>query len=289
MALKINNQNVDEVYSPIIEEALFADSVLLPGKTYTDKWKVVGSKIYIHKQTKGTVTAAAPGTDFSSVGTAGSLVEINANQNFQKDRKIYDVQANSVSFDLAANEYTLTMKEIKEGRERVALAQMALGATDASDTTALTSTNIKSKFLGLRKTVRKAKARADFAIVSPDVYTLILGDTTNYVPNHNEAIMATGAVGKYYGIPIYESNALDTEDLSWNGTDNTYDLTAIDIIMGQNDAFAIFDNLVAARLIPSENFVGLRAQVEINSGFKVVNDDKIVAKFNGTYETVVEE
>lgn len=288
MSIKINDQFVDEAYSPIIEKALFSDSVLMPGKTYTSKWVEVAGKIFVHKQVKGSVTAGAPGRDFSGTGTETTLVEILADQNFMKERKIYQVQMNSLKFDTAASNYELTAREISEGRERVALAKMALGSTDASDTTALSSSNIKTKFLGLRKDLRKKKARVDFAIVSPEVYTLILGDTTNYVPNHNDAVMATGAVGKYYGVPIYESNALDNDALTFNGTDNTYDLTAIDIIMGQSDGFAIFDNLVATRLIEADDFVGLRAQVEMNSGFKVVNADKIITKFNGTFETVVE-
>jgi len=283
--IKINDQFVDEAFSPIIEEALFAESVFVPNKTYTPKYQEIAGKIYVHKQVKGAVTAGAPGRDFSGVKTETTLVEILADQNFMKERKMYQVEINSIKFDNAASNYTLTTKEIAEGRERVALAKMALGSTDAADTTALTSENIKSKFLGLRKAVRKNKARADFAIVSPDVYTLILGDTTNYTPIHNENLMANGMVGKYYGIPIFESNALDNETLGFNGTENTHDLTAIDIIMGQNDGFAIFDNLVAARLIPADDFVGLRAQVEMNSGFKVVNSDKLIAKFNDTFVT----
>jgi len=62
------------------------------------------------------------------------------------------------------------------------------------------------------------------------------------------------------------------------GTLKTVDLTGIDFIMYDYNAFSIVDNLEAIRLKDSENFIGSLAQVEINSGYRVTTSEKVVVK-----------
>lgn len=279
MGIKINNLNVDEAYSPIVEKALFEDTVLIPGVTYTDKYFENAGKIYIHKESKQSISAGAPGRDFVSTNVADTLVEIPVNQNFQSDKKIYNVQVAQVGYDVIASQVDLTGKEIGSARQKVGLVKMAKEATDLEDTTTITSLNVKKMFTKIRKELRDNGSRFDFAIVSTSVYAAILEDKANFAPSMNDEQLKSGIVGRYLGADILEGNALSGL-VKPHGDQTAYDLTLVDVIAGQNDAFAIVDQIDMLRAKDSENFNGVRVQAEANCGFKVVNPDKLIVKLH---------
>ena len=100
MAVLYGKQHVDEKYSSTIEPNLYSDTVLIPGVTYTDKYEIgPAGGIYVHKIDGGNkVTVGTPGRDFVDENAEDTLIAMIFNNNFQKSRKIYGVQANAVSF-----------------------------------------------------------------------------------------------------------------------------------------------------------------------------------------------
>lgn len=286
MAVIYNTQYVDEKYSAIVEPNLYADSVLQPGLTFTDKY-VTGAAggIFVHKLGAGSLLApTTPAGDFSSAVTQDSLIAIVLNNAFRKSEKIYGVTANSVAYDKAEAELSRVMREISAGWQVAGLAAMAHEATEQADITAITSENLKAKFLGMRKALKDKKANPNFAIVSTAVYEAYLtavGD--DYTPLRNDQITATARGGLFYGMPIIEANALNEETAKYYdyaGVLQTVDLTNVDIIMGDFEAFSIVTNLNTLRLVDTTDFVGALAQGEVNSGFRVTNADRILIKTN---------
>ena len=56
------------------------------------------------------------------------------------------------------------------------------------------------------------------------------------------------------------------------------DLDDVELVMYQYDTFHVVDNLSMMRIKDSELFTGVKAQNEINTGFRVTNADKVVVK-----------
>lgn len=280
-------QNVDEKYSKAIEPNLFSSTVLIPGVTYTDKYQIgPGGAIYVHKIDSGnSVEPGVPGRDFSDEAAKDALIPILLNNNYQKSRKIYGVQAAAVEFAMAEEYLADTLNVTKEGRQYSGIACMANEGTASADTSAITETNVVAQLIALRKAVKDNKGKANFALVSTAVYANLLKNV-GFAESYDSAI-ATAELLKRFGLTIMECNSFDTNSAKYydkTGTLKTVDLTGIDIIIGNFEATSIIDNMEMYRLIDSENFNGSKAQVEYNTGFTVTSPDQVIVK-----KTVIEE
>ena len=60
------------------------------------------------------------------------------------------------------------------------------------------------------------------------------------------------------------------------GVLTTASFSGVDFIMYNKEALSIVTNFDVARIIDSENFAGSKAQVEMNSGFKVTSAAQVV-------------
>ena len=287
MAVIYNTQYVDEKYSAIIEPNLYYDSVLIPGVTYTDKYEEQAGGIFIHKLgTGGFIAPTTPGSDFSHVQVADTLIQAVFNNNFKRSRKIYGVTASAVAYSKAEAELAEALNEVKTGWMMSGLVCLAAESTNAADLTALSTSNLEAKFLGLRETLRLAKAQPNFALVRPGVYTLLLqtaGD--NYRPVSNERILGQGMVGDWFGITCFEANGLSetvVKYYDYAGNLIDYDLSHVDIIMGDYQAFSVLNNFEVFRIIESFDFAGSYAQVEFNTAYRVTNSARIITKFNAS-------
>ena len=280
--IKYGTQHVDERYSSIFEPNLFTNAWLVPGATFTDKhMQGPAGGIYVHKlKDVAAVTPGTPGRDFSHVTTADDLIQIALNNNFQKSRKIYGVQAAAVSAALANENLATAIQEIREGREASALACLITEGTAGTNTTALTADNIKDEILKERAALSKAKGKANVILCSPDTYALILTVAgKEFTPSRNERIQLAGQVGEWYGFTIIECNAFASsaalEYYDYSGTKKTVataTLGTVDIIMYYSEALSVVDNLNAMRLLDNvADFVGTLAQVEVNTGFRLTN------------------
>ena len=282
MAVIYGEQYVDEKYSKAIEPNLYTDTVLIPGVTYTDKWQEgPAGGIYVHKLTTDAVAVGTPGSDFNDEAADDDLIPIILNNNFQKSRKIYGVQSASVAFNAGEEYLADALSAVRQGRQYSALACMAYEGTTYGDTTAVTKDNVVSYLTGMREAVKKAHGKANFALVSTDVYAKLLQIVG--IQSYADEAVRSGELLKRFGLNIIECNSFDTTQAKFydnGGTKRTVNLKQVDIIVGASDEFACIDNFNMYRLIDSENFAGSKAQVEINSGFHVMASSCIQVKKN---------
>lgn len=286
MSVIYNTQYVDEKYASIVEPNLYYDSVLQPGVTFTDKYTIgQAGGYFVHKLGAGSLLApTTPAGDFSGVVTADTLIQIILNNAFRKEEKIYGVTAASVSYDKAEAEFQRILKEAGQGWQASGVACMAHEASEYGDTTAISDSNLKDYWVAIRKYLKNKKANPNFGLVSTAVYESYLkavGD--EYTPLRNDAIMSNARGGMYFGMPIIECNLFNETAVTYydyTGTLITVNLAHIDIVMGDFEAMSILTNLNTMRVIDTESFVGVKAQVEMNSGFRVTNSDRIVVKTN---------
>ena len=278
---------VNENYSKILEPNLYGDAIMQPNQTFNNQYQgdAAAGLVKIYKTTRDSaVDPTTPAGDFSNESIANTLIDLRLNNSFRKSKKIYQVAANSVPYKLADETLSTAIKDIQEGWQYSALACLAYEGTDLADYTAITKDNIKSYVLTARKTLRNNHAKPNTVIASVAVYSSMLelagGD---YTPSKNENTLTTGRVGMWLGMTWYEGDLLDNEQATYYdhaGTLRVVDLTDVDFIMYDSTTFHIVDNLNAMRIKDAEGFVGSLAQVEINTGFRVSNAEKVVIKKN---------
>lgn len=276
------NQNVDEKYSSAIEPNLYSDTVLIPGVTYTEKYQTgPAGGIYVHKLDSGIeVEPGKPGRDFADEEAKDSLIPILFNNNFQKSRKIYGVQAAAVSFAMAEEYLADALNMTKQGRQYSALACMVNEGTASKDTEVVTEENAVDKLTALRKEIKNNKGKANFALVSTDIYAIYLAKLG--LAQVMDPAVVSGELMKRFGLTIIECNSFDKVAAKYYDKTNTLveniDLTKVDMIVGYNEAFSLLDNFEMYRLIDSENFSGSKAQVEYNTAMTVNSPSQLIVK-----------
>lgn len=274
MGIKYGTLNVDEKYSRLLEPNLFADSFLSPGVTYTDQYEEgAAGGIYVHKLNTAAVEPGTPGRDFSDEAVADTLIPILLNNNYQKSKKIYGVQAAAVSFPVADEALSLATAEVKEGRQLSALACLVQEGTADSDSTDITDAT--GAFLASREVITTAKGKSNVVLCHPEYFTMMLKEAGGkFTPVRNDRIAETGSIGTYMGHLFVECPQLAATQGKYydsTGTLKTVSFSKVQYIVYNYMTLSIIDNLEAMRIVDSENFVGSKAQVEMNTGFKVTN------------------
>ena len=278
---KYGNQYVDEQYLSAIEPNLYTDEVLIPGTTFsTDIVEGPAGGYYAHKLNDGNaVEPGTPGRDFSDEAAKDDLIQVSYNNNFQKSRKIYGVQAAAVKFNAGEEYLANALNVTKQGRRYSALACMAYEGTDYNDTTEITKSNVVSYITGMRQAIKDNHGQANFMLVSTSVYNIclqVLGLQTYADPAVRNAQLL-----ERFGLAIIECNSFDKSNAKYYdyaGNLRTVDLSTVDMICGYNEAFKLDDNFNMYRLIDSEMFAGSKAQVEYNTAMRVVSSAQIVVK-----------
>lgn len=282
MAIQYNSQYVDEKYLPILEPNLYTDTVIIPGVTYTDKY-VTGpaGQLFIHKINKGnSIAPGAPGRDFVDAAAGDTLIAIQLNNNFQKSTKIYGVQANAVAFNMGEAYMQESIEEVRESRQYSALACLVKEGTADTDTTAIaTGAAAVAKLIALRKAIKDNHGKANYAMVSTEVYALLLGELG--LREVYDPAIRTAEMMNRFGLRIMECNSFDlatAKYIDYTGTTQTVDLSDVELVVGYSEAFSIVPNLEAMRMKDSERFVGTLAQIEMNMGFRVTSPDQVIVK-----------
>lgn len=268
------NVFVDERYSPIFEENLFKDGVLIPNITYTTRWQgdAAAGAVKIQKITKGAVDKTGKGItsgfDLTDVG-ATTLLTLALDKPYSRSTAIFGVEVNSVSGDLAGEYLKQNVLEVQEAWTKDGMDALVTGATQYEGASAAeditTNAILKAKFIKVRTLLRATGARANTMVANSSVYGLMLTDGVNFIPATNETRNETGLVGKYYGVNVFEYMDLKDKD-----TNNTTEFVLYDY-----NAFAIATNLETIRIADgAPNIVGSFSQVAINSGFLLTNADR---------------
>ena len=283
MGMIYGSLNVDEKYSKIVEPNLYYDSVFVPGVTFTDEYEEgAAGAIYVHKLATSAAEPGTPGRDFSDEATADSLIPIVLNNNFQKSKKIYGVQAAAVSISLANEQLAIATSEIKEGWGQGAFACLVNEGTVADDTTAIADGGAVAAFLDARTEASEAKIKPDTLLCSPKFFSQLLDEAGDkFTPVKNDKIAATGAIGSYYGYNVVEGNGLSAASAKYydsTGTLRTVTLNDVDFILYNHRALSIINNVEVFRIVDSEMFNGSKAQGEMNTGYKVTNPAGVIVR-----------
>ena len=287
MAIKYGDMHVDEKYKPIILPNLFYRTWLVPGVTYQDVSTDASGAWYWHKLTStGAATPGTPGRDFTDEAAADTLVQATFNNNFQRSKKIYAVQASAVAIPVANEHLGLAINEIAEGKGLSGLACLITEGTASATTTAITTTNFSEMVLKERQAVVESKGTADIVLCSPAFFATMLGAAgSKYTPTTNEKLLAAaagGQVGNYLGMTWIEVNGFahknDVTYYDYSGVKKSVtaaNLALVDFIMYDHNAFGVGDNFTMARLRDSERFAGTLAQSEDNTAFRVLESGAV--------------
>lgn len=235
---------------------------------------------YAHKLDDGNaVEPGTPGRDFTDEAAKDELIQVSYNNNFQKSRKIYGVQAAAVGFNAGESYLANALNVTRQGRRYSALACMANEGTALSDTTATTEDNVVENIIAMRKAVKDNHGQANFLLASTEVYAAAL-KVLGLKSTDDPAIISAQLI-KRFGLDIIECNSFDNESAKYydySGSLKTVDLTDVEMICGYFEAFKLEDNFSVYRLIDSENFAGSKAQVEYNTAMRVVSPKQIIVK-----------
>lgn len=133
----------------------------------------------------------------------------------------------------------------------------------------------------MRTAARKKHVYPNVVFASVETFALMLKAAgKEYTPTTNDRILTSGQVGTWLNMLWIEADAIEgtAKYYDYTGTLKTIDLDDVELVMYQFDTFHVVDNLTMMRIINSENFTGVKAQNEINTGFRVTNADKVVVK-----------
>lgn len=272
MAIMYNNQGVDERYSDKLEANLYFASVLVPGVTCSDDY-VDGpaSGVYVTKPNLSAAEPGVPGRDF--VDQEEELLKISLGNNFQRSRKVYGAQVGSVSDDLRDQSLAAAQHDVQAGWAGAGIACLVNEGTADSSTTAPTAANAKELVVDARTKIIQQGAVPDVVVCAPSFYALILKTAgSEFLPVTNERVSATGNVGTYLGMTWVEAPSLAQASgkyYDYTDTLKTVDFSKVDFVVYPHEMLSAVTNFETARLVDSEEFMGVKAQVELNAGFRV--------------------
>lgn len=207
------------------------------------------------------------------------MLQVSYNNNFQKSRKIYGVQAAAVKFNSGEAYLANSLNVTKQGRRYSALACMVNEGTVSEDTAETTESNVVDKIVEMRKAVKDNHGQANFLLASTAVYAAAL-KALGLKSTEDQAIISAQLI-KRFGLNIIECNSFDKDSVKYydySGALKTVKLSDVEMICGYYEAFKLEDNFAVYRLIDSENFAGSKAQVEYNTAMRVVSPKQIIVK-----------
>ena len=276
MSVTYNSMNVDERYSDKLEANLYYASVLVPGATCDDSYLAgPAGQSYVYKLPTDTAIPGVPGQDFTDTEAGDDLMKITLNNNFQRSRKVYGVQVATISPELRDEALAAAQHEVQSGWAASGVACLVNEATASSDTTAPTVDTAKNMVVDVRTEIIENGGVPDVVLCAPGFYAMVLkaaGD--EFRPVENENMAATGNVGTYLGMTWVEAACMaggSGKYYDYTDTLKTVDFSKVDFVVYNHNALSAVTNFETARLVNSEDFVGAKAQVEMNAGYRVRN------------------
>lgn len=293
MSIAINtNTHLDERYSGKVIETLRSNTFLIPGATYNADYQGDAENaisVYFHKPSVGSVTAGAVGGDYSAGEFADTIVACNIANAFRESKKLRGIAADSVAFDTAAVYFKEAAEDIREGRDKAAIAALVYESTTSSSTTAITSSNVKEAILECITAAKKNKARPDTLLASPDTIAAIVLNSTNgsvFTPETNEEMLAAGSLGKIYGCSVFENQEVGASSntaVPLNTAIGTavvggVDLSDVAFVVYDHRYFGMINHLTDSRIVEAQGFAGSLVNLEDNVGYKVLDAKAVIAR-----------
>lgn len=285
----------DDKYSHLVIPNLFARNVFQPEVTFTARYQTgPAGQIMVHKPGIATVTATAPGQDFSTSIVQDTLVTIPIDKQWNRDRKLLGVTAQAVAYDAAAIELELASREVGAGIQlETARTLVTTTGIKVSDNilTETTSADIYDQIVDDRAKLRALNVLPDVLITGPKGYAKLLKapEFQRAVQRADEAVY-DGYVGSIAGLKVFEYETFDTlaqvvdvqagtdADVIGGVTWATGD--ALEYVIYDHEALSVILPHHVARVKDAEGFVGVRNQVEVLGGIKVTNPDCVLVKLH---------
>lgn len=285
---KINNTYVDEAYSTMFVENLRPDSFLVDGVTFTSKYTKGDPKagvVWFHKIATTSRGSEAVGGDYTHEEANNTLVPIYVTNAFRRSKKLRGVvaaQINAAFMDQVATEQA---EDVRVDKDACAIAGLVYGGTESADTAAIDETNVINKIVKCKKELKKKKVTPNVLLVSPEVEAAMQEahlTKSIFTPVTNDELVKAGVIGKYLGMYVFPrvelGDAANTAIVYRNDEAHNVDLSKVEMVMYNNNFFGKIDSFEEARIAPSNEFAGMYANVEQNTGFGVVNAAAVLVK-----------
>ena len=277
--------NGDERYSAIVEPNLYSNAIFQPGITYTDKYEVADA--FAAKVAKVGVGAYAdPSTgvgDYSHENASDELITIPYNNCFKESKKMYNIQMQSVSYNMGEENLAVAINKVRVRKDRAGVACLVHEGTASSVVDASTATTLKANVLAVKKELMDDDANPTVAICSNEFYTTMLSIANNeFTSDVKNFVSQEGQVGRWLGILWIPTSILNLASAKYydnTGSLQTVSFDKVEFVMYDADAFSILGNVTDNGLYDGHPaFNGVAAQNELYAGFKVTNPKRARVK-----------
>ena len=277
--------NGDERYSAIVEPNLYSNAIFQPGITYTDKYEVADA--FAAKVAKVGVGAYAdPSTgvgDYSHENASDELITIPYNNCFKESKKMYNIQMQSVSYNMGEENLAVAIQKVRVRKDRSGVACLVHEGTASSVVDASTATTLKDNVLAVKKELMDDDANPTVAICTNEFYTTMLSIANNeFTSDVKNFVSQEGQVGRWLGVLWIPTSILNLASAKYydnKGVLQTVDFSDIEFVMYDADAFSILGNVTDNGLYDGHPaFNGVAAQNELYAGFKLTNPKRARVK-----------
>ena len=277
--------NGDERYSAIVEPNLYSNAIFQPGVTYTDKYEVADA--FAAKVAKvGVGDYADPSTgvgDYSHENASDELITIPYNNCFKESKKMYNIQMQSVSYNMGEENLAVAIQKVRVRKDRSGVACLVHEGTVSGVTGASTATTLKANVLAVKKELMDDDANPTVAICSNEFYTTMLSIANNeFTSDVKNFVSQEGQVGRWQGILWIPTSILNLANAKYydnTGSLQTVSFDKVEFVMYDADAFSILGNVTDNGLYDGHPaFNGVAAQNELYAGFKVTNPKRARVK-----------
>ena len=277
--------NGDERYAAIVEPNLYSNAIFQPGITYTDKYEVADA--FAAKVAKVGVGAFAdPSTgvgDYSHEEASDELITIPYNNCFKESKKMYNIQMQSVSYNMGEENLAVAINKVRVRKDRAGVACLVHEGTVSSVVDASTATTLKANVLAVKKELMDDDANPTVAICTNEFYTTMLSIANNeFTSDVKNFVSQEGQVGRWLGILWIPTSILNLASAKYydnTGSLQTVDFDKVEFVMYDADAFSILGNVTDNGLYDGHPaFNGVAAQNELYAGFKVTNTKRARVK-----------
>ena len=277
--------NGDERYSAIVEPNLYSNAIFQPGITYTDKYEVADA--FAAKVAKVGVGAYAdPSTgvgDYSHEAASDELITIPYNNCFKESKKMYNIQMQSVSYNMGEENLAVALNKVRVRKDRAGVACLVQEGTASKVVDASTATTLKANVLAVKKELLDDDANPTVAICTNEFYTTMLSIANNeFTSDVKNFVSQEGQVGRWLGVLWIPTSILNLASAKYydnTGSLKTVNFDKVEFVMYDADAFSILGNVTDNGLYDGHPaFNGVAAQSELYAGFKVPNPKRARVK-----------
>jgi hypothetical protein len=277
-AVARGNETIDTKFSALVEPNLYANDIFRPGITFTDKYQTDAmGQLFVRKLGKGTVDTTDALT-FTHNQTADALISIVLDKSFKQSEAIYESVEIARQSGTGLQKFEVVARNVAEAWQLQAHTSLLADATASANTTVIAADptaaqGLKKVIIQVRKELRDNDANPDVIIASTNTYSKFLDYAgREYVPATNDEVLRTGAYGTFMGMKVYESTQLVDDGTAGSN----------EFVMYDHDAYSILTQLITSRIVDAgKDWTGSAAQLEIKSGFKVTNAERVYKKTVG--------